>query len=59
MQVVQALTLPLPRLAMNKIGNRVGIDNNFNPTAWLHPAQMAGIRGNRSVGFHYSEDHEG
>jgi len=35
-----ALTLPLPRLAMNKIGNRVGIDNNFRPTAWLHPAQM-------------------
>ena len=36
-----AMTLPLPRLAMNKIGNRVGIDNDFNPTAWLHPAQMA------------------
>jgi hypothetical protein len=35
-----ALTLPLPRLAMNKIGNRVGIDQNFHPTAWLHPAQM-------------------
>lgn len=35
-----ALTLPLPRLAMNKIGNRVGIDNTINPTAWLHPAQM-------------------
>jgi len=35
-----ALTLPLPRLAINKIGNRVGIDNNFNPTAWLHPCQM-------------------
>lgn len=34
-----ALTLPLPRLAMNKIGNRVGIDNTFNPTAWLHPCQ--------------------
>jgi len=34
------LTLPLPRLAMNKIGNRVGIENNFNPTAWLHPCQM-------------------
>jgi hypothetical protein len=33
------LTLPLPRLALNKIGNRVGIDNNFNPTAWLHPCQ--------------------
>lgn len=35
-----ALTLPLPRLAMNKIGNRVGIENSFNPKAWLHPAQM-------------------
>jgi hypothetical protein len=34
-----ALTLPLPRLAVNKIGNRVGIDNNFNPNAWMHPAQ--------------------
>jgi hypothetical protein len=33
------LTLPLPRLAINKIGNRVGIDHNFNPTAWLHPCQ--------------------
>ena len=37
----QAMTLPLPRLAMNKIGNRVGINKDFNPTAWLHPAQMA------------------
>jgi hypothetical protein len=36
-----ALTLPLPRLAMNKIGNRVGIDNSFNPRAWMHPAQAA------------------
>jgi len=35
-----ALTLPLPRLCINKIGNRVGIDNKFNPTAWLHPCQM-------------------
>lgn len=34
-----ALTLPLPRLAINKIGNRVGLDNNFSPNAWLHPAQ--------------------
>lgn len=34
-----ALSLPLPRLAINKIGNRVGIDNNFKPNAWLHPAQ--------------------
>lgn len=35
-----ALTLPLPRLAINKIGNRVGIDNNFDCTAWMHPCQM-------------------
>lgn len=34
-----ALALPFPRLAMNKIGNRVGIDNTFKPRAWLHPAQ--------------------
>jgi hypothetical protein len=33
------LTLPLPRLAINYIGNRVGIDNNFNPVAWMHPCQ--------------------
>jgi hypothetical protein len=34
-----ALSLPLPRLAINKIGNRVGIDNKFRPQAWTHPAQ--------------------
>lgn len=34
-----ALSLPLPRLAINKIGNRVGLKNNFKPNAWLHPAQ--------------------
>jgi hypothetical protein len=33
------LSLPLPRLAINKIGNRVGIDNSFKPIAWMHPAQ--------------------
>lgn len=33
------LTLPLPRLAVNKIGNRVGIDNDFKLTAWTHPCQ--------------------
>ncbi len=36
-----ALSLPLPRLALNKIGNRVGIDNSFKPSAWTHPAQKA------------------
>lgn len=35
-----ALSLPLPRLAMNKVGNRVGRDNRFRPTAWTHPAQV-------------------
>jgi len=34
-----ALTLPLPRLALSKIGNRLGMDTDFKPTAWLHPAQ--------------------
>jgi len=34
-----AFSLPLPRLAMNMIGNRVGIDNTFKPRAWMHPAQ--------------------
>jgi hypothetical protein len=34
-----ALTLPLPRLAINLMGNRMGIDNTFNPNAWCHPAQ--------------------
>lgn len=35
-----AFALPLARLAINKIGNRVGIDNNMNPDAWMHPAQQ-------------------
>lgn len=34
-----ALTLPLPRLAINKIGNRVGLNNSFKPKAWMNPAQ--------------------
>lgn len=35
------LSLPLPRLAMNKMGNRVGQDNTFKVVAWMHPAQKA------------------
>lgn len=34
-----AFTLPLPRLAVNYIGNRVGEDASFSPTAWMHPCQ--------------------
>jgi len=36
-----ALSLPSPRLALNKMGNRIGIDNNVKLTAWTHPAQAA------------------
>lgn len=35
------LTLPLPRLAINKIGNRVGRDKNLKCRAWTHPCQVA------------------
>ena len=35
------LTLPLPRLAINKIGNRIGKDKNFSCRAWMHPCQKA------------------
>jgi hypothetical protein len=34
-----ALTLPLPRLALNKAADRVGVDNIGNYQAWMHPAQ--------------------
>jgi len=36
-----ALTLPLPRLAMNKIGDRIGINKGSKMTAWTHKAQQA------------------
>lgn len=35
------LALAMPRLAINKIGDRVGIDNNYRLTAWMHPCQKA------------------
>lgn len=35
-----ALTLPLPRLAINKARNRVGQNNSMKYTAWMHPAQV-------------------
>jgi hypothetical protein len=35
-----SLALPFARLSINKIGDRVGLDNNFNPTAWMHPCQI-------------------
>jgi hypothetical protein len=36
-----ALTLPLPRLALNKIGDRVGLNNQTKMVAWTHKAQQA------------------
>jgi hypothetical protein len=36
-----ALTLPLPRLAINKIGDRVGINKGSKMTAWTHKAQQS------------------
>lgn len=36
-----ALTLPLPRLAMNKIGDRIGITKGSKMTAWTHKAQQS------------------
>lgn len=36
-----ALTLAQPRLVVNKIGNRVGIDENTKLVAWMHPCQEA------------------
>lgn len=35
-----ALTLPLPRLAINKIGDRVGEGSRSRLEAWTHPAQQ-------------------
>lgn len=33
------LALPFPRLAINKIGDRVGMDFNAKLSAWMHPCQ--------------------
>lgn len=35
-----ALALPFPRLAINKIGNRVGRDSMKKLAAWMHPCQQ-------------------
>lgn len=34
------LSLPFPRLAVNKIGDRVGIDHGTKFQAWMHPCQV-------------------
>lgn len=35
------LALQMPRLALNKVGDRVGIDNTWKGAAWMHPCQVA------------------
>lgn len=35
-----ALALPFPRLAMNKLGDRLGKRKNLKLEAWMHPAQV-------------------
>ena len=35
-----ALALPHARLAINKIGDRLGIDTQVNVVAWMHPCQQ-------------------
>lgn len=35
-----ALALPFPRLAFNKIGDRLGAENTKKVTAWMHPCQL-------------------
>lgn len=35
-----ALALPMARLAVNKMADRFGMDNNFKPEAWTHLAQQ-------------------
>lgn len=32
-------SLPFARLALNKIGDRVGLDNKYKCEAWMHPCQ--------------------
>lgn len=46
-----ALSWPLPRRAINAIGNRVGIDKNFKCRAWMHPCQQQAYE---QMGFNVS-----
>lgn len=39
-QASGSLALPYPRLAVNKIGDRIGIEDGMKGTAWMHPAQV-------------------
>lgn len=51
-----ALTLPLPRLAINKIGDRIGITKGSKMTAWMHKAQQSAYE---ELGFNISRIDKG
>lgn len=38
-----SFALPYARLSMNKIGDRIGENNNVNPQAWMHPCQAQSV----------------
>lgn len=40
-QASGALSLPMSRLAMNKVGDRLGMDHKKKLDAWMHPCQRA------------------
>jgi hypothetical protein len=37
---LSGFSLPFARLALNKIGDRVGLDNKYKCDAWMHPCQQ-------------------
>jgi hypothetical protein len=46
-----SLALAMPRLAINKIGDRLGIKTNYKCNAWMHPCQQAAYE---ELGFEVS-----
>jgi hypothetical protein len=49
------LALPFARLAINKIGDRIGMDTQIQVEAWMHPAQKQAYEAVRTVSYSYSE----
>ncbi len=46
------LTLPLPRLALNKVGDRIGMENMKRVQAWMHPCQ---VQAYEQLGFNVTQ----
>jgi len=49
------LTLPSPRLALNKAGDRIGMDEMGSSEAWMHPCQ---VQAYEQLGFLVTELNE-